>query len=139
MPLTLQSCPRTSTSGVNSFRNTSCHTNNVKIQTVTSNGFEVQNSKTRNIKPLASSLKPKLRIPTEEYPKFKEMMENLNINETKKTVRFNITEPLTNTGSLTSSAITKSALYDDDTDLVPFEEFEPWSLQLEALIKNRGN
>ncbi|HDR2356296.1 TPA: hypothetical protein QCH65_003509 [Enterobacter roggenkampii] len=139
MPLTIRSSLCQATSSINAFKDISKSKKNATKCTLTSNGFEVQNSKTRNIKPLVSCLKPRLRMPADEYLKLKEMMDNISTNEIPKKVRFNLQESAgcsANAASSSSSSLTKSALYDDDTDLVPFEEFEPWSLQREALLKN---
>ncbi|MCK7227252.1 hypothetical protein L8P27_05220 [Enterobacter asburiae] len=140
MPLTIRSSLRQSTSPINCRENIPNNKKSATTCTVTSGGFEVQNSKTRNIKPLASCLKPGLRMPADEYLKFKELMDNINSTEAQKQVRFNLPEPsvcATNTVPSSPSSLTNGALYDDDTDLVPFEEFEPWRLQRETLLKNR--
>ncbi|WP_171902257.1 hypothetical protein [Salmonella enterica] len=119
MPLNIKSCLCTSSLSIDSFVDTSSTSKNSTQNNHSSGGYVTTSTKVKasEIKPLASCLYPKLRMHAKEYTQYKQLMDS--IEASNKHVRFD----------MDGSASHTNALDDDDTDFVPFEEFEQWRLK----------
>lgn len=123
MPLNINSCLCTSSLSIDSFVDTSSTSKNSTQNIHSSGGYVTTSAKVKalEIKPLASCLHPKLRMNAKEYSQYKELMDSME--GSNKNVHFDCFS------SRNESASHTNALDDDDTDFVPFEEFEQWRLQ----------
>ncbi|WP_345830845.1 hypothetical protein AAGR22_05695 [Erwinia sp. HDF1-3R] len=135
MPFNINSCLCNSTLSIDSFVDTSSTSKN-STQNIHSSGGYVTTStnvKASDIKPRCSSLHPKLRMSAEEYTHFKELM--ASVGESNKKVHFDDVPSRKQSASHDVSDTHKpltapiSTVDDNDTDFVPFEEFEQWRLQ----------
>ncbi|MFP2423386.1 hypothetical protein ACLEXA_17900 [Pseudescherichia vulneris] len=123
MPLNINSCLCASSLSIDSFVDTSSTSKNSTQNNHSSGGYVTTSTKVKalEIKPLASCLHPKLRMNAKEYTQYKELMDSTEV--TNKHVHFDCFS------SKDESTSHINALDDDDTDLVPFEEFEQWRLK----------
>ncbi|HIE2306029.1 TPA: hypothetical protein ACXK42_002202 [Yersinia enterocolitica] len=123
MLLNINSCLCTSSLSIDSFVDTSSTSKNSTQDNHSSGGYVTTSTKVKvlEIKPLASCLHPKLRMNAKEYTQYKELMDSMK--GSNKHVHFDCFS------SRNESASHINALDDDDTDFVPFEEFEQWRLQ----------
>ncbi|WP_253378085.1 hypothetical protein [unidentified bacterial endosymbiont] len=135
MPLNINACLCHSTSSIDSSVDTSFNSTHSTQGIHTSSGYVATrtNLKPPDIKPRVSCLHPKLRMSANEYSRYKKLMDSLG--GSKKKVHFDESVFRNESSSPGTSDIKTSltasvnALDDDDTDLVPFEEFEQWRLQ----------
>ncbi|WP_253377795.1 hypothetical protein [unidentified bacterial endosymbiont] len=123
MPLNINSCLCTSNLSIDSLIDSSSTSKNPTQNNHSSGGYITTSTKvnTLEIKPLASYLPPKLRMNAKEYTQHKEHVDPMEGSNNH--VHFDCFS------FRNESASHINALNDDDTDFVPFEEFEQWRLQ----------
>ncbi|WP_079969445.1 hypothetical protein [Salmonella enterica] len=119
MPLNIKSCLCTSSSSMESLVDAPSTSKDSTQSKNSTDGYVTTNTKVKlpEIKSPAPCLHPKLRMSTQEYIQYKKLMDS--IETTNKHVRFDMDGSTSHT----------NALDDDDTDFVPFDEFEPWRLK----------
>ncbi|EJK0524984.1 hypothetical protein NKL93_003028 [Salmonella enterica] len=119
MPLNIKSCLCTSSSSMESLVDAPSTSKDSTQSKNSTDRYVTTNTKVKlpEIKPPAPCLHPKLRMSTQEYIQYKKLMDS--IETTNKHVRFDMDGSTSHT----------NALDDDDTDFVPFDEFEPWRLK----------
>ncbi|EHA8173864.1 hypothetical protein JFB16_002773 [Salmonella enterica subsp. enterica] len=116
MPLNIKSCLCTSSSSMESLVDAPSTSKDSTQSKNSTDGYVTTNTKVKlpEMKPLGPCLHPKLRMSTQEYIQYKQLMDS--IETPNKRVRFDIDGSTSHT----------NALNEDDTDFVSFEEFEPW-------------
>ncbi|EMY3700728.1 hypothetical protein AAIQ25_003372 [Salmonella enterica] len=116
MPLNIKSCLCTSSSSMESLVDAPSTSKDSTQSKNSTDGYVTTNTKVKlpEIKSPAPCLHPKLRMSTQEYIQYKQLMDS--IETPNKRVRFDMDGSTSHT----------NALDDDDTDFVPFDEFEPW-------------
>ncbi|ENO0459165.1 hypothetical protein ACAK56_003175 [Salmonella enterica] len=125
MPLNIKSCLCTSSSSMESLVDAPSTSKDSTQSKNSTDGYVTTNTKVKlpEMKPLGPCLHPKLRMSTQEYIQYKQLMDS--IETPNKRVRFDIDGSTSHT----------NALNEDDTDFVSFEEFEPWRLnRLQAQV-----
>ncbi|ENY9361414.1 hypothetical protein ACF5F0_003554 [Salmonella enterica] len=119
MPLNIKSCLCASSSSMESLVDAPSTSKDSTQSKHSTDGYVTTNTKVKlpEMKSPAPCLHPKLRMSTKEYTQYKQLMDS--IKNPNKHVRFDMDGSTSHT----------DALNDDDTDFVPFEEFEPWRLK----------
>ncbi|EIK4077976.1 hypothetical protein ACEPFB_002076 [Salmonella enterica] len=116
MPLNIKSCLCTSSSSMESLVDAPSTSKDSTQSKNSTDGYVTTNTKVKlpEMKPPGPCLHPKLRMSTQEYIQYKQLMDS--IETPNKRVRFDIDGSTSHT----------NALDNDDTDFVPFDEFELW-------------